>query len=130
MRASRPSLHFNSGPSLAQSDIGNALWSLHLRVENHAPTIPDAATSSDVVRILFPALRSSVLLRFHPDAPRGRSSHTHRCVAACLRLGNPGLQGAAKGIAVREVPLKSGRCDYLLLVDRKPIGVVEAKKKG
>ena len=37
---------------------------------------------------------------------------------------------AARGIAVREVPLKSGRCDYLLLVDRKPIGVVEAKKEG
>jgi type I restriction enzyme R subunit len=38
--------------------------------------------------------------------------------------------GAGKGIAVREVPLKSGRCDYLLLVDRKPVGVIEAKKVG
>ncbi|MDB6112858.1 MAG: type site-specific deoxyribonuclease [Pedosphaera sp.] len=38
--------------------------------------------------------------------------------------------GAAQGIALREVPLKSGRCDYLLLVDRKPVGVVEAKKTG
>ena len=37
---------------------------------------------------------------------------------------------AGKGIALREVPLKSGRCDYLLLVDRKPVGVVEAKKAG
>ncbi len=37
---------------------------------------------------------------------------------------------AASGIAVREVPLKSGRCDYLLLVDRKPVGIVEAKKVG
>jgi type I restriction enzyme R subunit len=37
---------------------------------------------------------------------------------------------AARGIALREVPLKAGRCDYLLLVDRKPIGVVEAKKEG
>ncbi len=37
---------------------------------------------------------------------------------------------AGKGIAVREVPLKSGRCDYLLLVDRKPVGVIEAKKVG
>jgi type I restriction enzyme R subunit len=35
-----------------------------------------------------------------------------------------------KGIALREVPLKSGRCDYLLLVDRKALGVVEAKKQG
>lgn len=38
--------------------------------------------------------------------------------------------GAARGIALREVPLASGRCDYLLLVDRIPLGVIEAKKKG
>jgi type I restriction enzyme R subunit len=37
---------------------------------------------------------------------------------------------ASTGIALREVPLKSGRCDYLLLVNRKPVGVVEAKKVG
>ena len=37
---------------------------------------------------------------------------------------------AARGIGLREVPLKSGRCDYLLLVDRKALGVVEAKKQG
>ncbi|MDO8539757.1 MAG: DEAD/DEAH box helicase family protein [Opitutaceae bacterium] len=37
---------------------------------------------------------------------------------------------AARGIALREVPLDSGRCDYLLLVDRIPLGVIEAKKEG
>src|ERR1700751_2110243 len=37
---------------------------------------------------------------------------------------------AGRGIAIREVPLKRGRTDYLLLVDRKPIGIVEAKKEG
>ncbi|HEX8834258.1 MAG TPA: DEAD/DEAH box helicase family protein [Abditibacteriaceae bacterium] len=37
---------------------------------------------------------------------------------------------ASRGVALREVPLKSGRCDYLLLVDRKAIGIVEAKKEG
>ena len=37
---------------------------------------------------------------------------------------------AVPAVAVREVPLKFGRCDYLLLVDRKPVGVVEAKKTG
>ena len=35
-----------------------------------------------------------------------------------------------RGIALREVVLKTGPCDYLLLVDRKPVGVVEAKKEG
>ena len=34
---------------------------------------------------------------------------------------------AGRGIALREVPLKSGHCDYLLLVDRQALGVVEAK---
>ena len=37
---------------------------------------------------------------------------------------------AARGIALREVPLKDGRCDYLLIVDRQPLGVIEAKKVG
>ncbi len=37
---------------------------------------------------------------------------------------------AARGIAVREVRLKEGRCDYLLLIDRKPVGIIEAKKEG
>jgi type I restriction enzyme R subunit len=40
------------------------------------------------------------------------------------------LNLAGKGVALREVPLKSGRCDYLLLINRKPVGVVEAKKVG
>src|SRR5450759_3159264 len=37
---------------------------------------------------------------------------------------------AARGIALREVPLKSGRCDYLLLFDRRSLGIVEAKPEG
>ena len=37
---------------------------------------------------------------------------------------------AACGIAIREVRLKEGRCDYLLLMDRKPVGIIEAKKAG
>jgi type I restriction enzyme, R subunit len=37
---------------------------------------------------------------------------------------------AGRGIALREVRLKTGPCDYLLFVDRKPVGVVEAKKEG
>jgi type I restriction enzyme, R subunit len=37
---------------------------------------------------------------------------------------------AARAIALREVPLKTGPCDYLLLVDKKPLGVIEAKKIG
>lgn len=38
--------------------------------------------------------------------------------------------GAALGVAVREFPLKTGEADYLLFVDRKAVGVVEAKPEG
>ena len=37
---------------------------------------------------------------------------------------------AGQGIAVREVTLKLGCYDYLLLVDRQPVGVIEAKNEG
>ena len=35
-----------------------------------------------------------------------------------------------RGVAVREFPLETGFADYLLFVDRKAVGVVEAKKVG
>jgi type I site-specific restriction endonuclease len=37
---------------------------------------------------------------------------------------------ASRGIALIEVPVKAGTADYLLLVDKQPIGVIEAKKEG
>jgi type I restriction enzyme R subunit len=38
--------------------------------------------------------------------------------------------GAGRGIAVREFRLTTGPADYLLFVDRKVVGVIEAKKAG
>ncbi len=38
--------------------------------------------------------------------------------------------GTGLGVAVREYPLATGPCDYLLFVDRKACGVVEAKAEG
>jgi len=35
---------------------------------------------------------------------------------------------ASLGVAVREFPTSSGPADYMLFIDKKPIGVVEAKK--
>jgi type I restriction enzyme R subunit len=37
---------------------------------------------------------------------------------------------AARGVAVREFPLSTGEADYLLFVDRRAAGVVEAKPAG
>lgn len=39
-------------------------------------------------------------------------------------------RNASLGVAVREFQLKSGPCDYLLFVDGKAAGVIEAKKAG
>lgn len=36
---------------------------------------------------------------------------------------------AAKGIAVREYQTNVGPADYVLIVDRKPVGVIEAKRE-
>lgn len=38
--------------------------------------------------------------------------------------------GAGLGIAIREFPLKAGIADYLLVVNRNAVGVVEAKAEG
>jgi type I restriction enzyme, R subunit len=38
--------------------------------------------------------------------------------------------GAGLGIAVREYSLPAGPCDYLLFIDRKACGVIEAKPEG
>ena len=39
---------------------------------------------------------------------------------------------ASRGVAVREFVLRSphGRADYLLFLDRKPVGAIEAKPQG
>ena len=36
---------------------------------------------------------------------------------------------AARGVAVREYPTDTGPADYVLFVDRKPVGVIEAKRE-
>ncbi|HNR43744.1 MAG TPA: type I restriction-modification enzyme R subunit C-terminal domain-containing protein [Methanofastidiosum sp.] len=38
--------------------------------------------------------------------------------------------GASRGVAVREFPLLTGIADYLLFIDRKACGVLEAKRVG
>ena len=48
---------------------------------------------------------------------------------AALDLG-AGRGSGGRGVAVREFALKTGFADYLLFVDRKAIGAVEAKAEG
>ena len=37
---------------------------------------------------------------------------------------------ANRGVVVRKFPLDTGEADYLLFVDRKAVGVIEAKPEG
>ena len=69
-----------------------------------------------------------------PDTPEDRARKT---IDDLLTAAGWAVQdraamdlGAARGVAVREFPLKTGFADYLLFVDRKAIGAVEAKKEG
>ncbi len=69
-----------------------------------------------------------------PETPEQRArQQIDAQLAACgwvvqdYKQFNP---SAGRGIALREAPLKSGTCDYLLLVDRKAVGIAEAKKEG
>ena len=38
--------------------------------------------------------------------------------------------GASLGVAVREYPLSTGEADYVLFMDRQPVGAIEAKPEG
>ncbi len=38
--------------------------------------------------------------------------------------------GASQGVTVREYPMSSGPTDYLLFIDRRAVGVIEAKPEG
>jgi type I restriction enzyme R subunit len=38
--------------------------------------------------------------------------------------------GAGLGVVVRSFPLKTGEADYVVFVDRKAVGVIEAKPEG
>ena len=42
-----------------------------------------------------------------------------------IKTFNP---AAGRGLAVREYPTDTGPADYVLLVDRQPVGVIEAKR--
>src|SRR5207248_9744605 len=52
-----------------------------------------------------------------------------KCGSIIQDYEQPNLS-AGRGIAIRDVPLKKGRCDYLVPIDRKPAGIVEEKKAG
>ena len=68
-------------------------------------------------------------------APLTPEQQARERIDAMLVASGWGLQdaksiniGASLGVAVREYHTDAGPADYILFVDRKPVGVVEAKK--
>jgi type I restriction enzyme, R subunit len=51
-------------------------------------------------------------------------------VQARAKMNLGAARSNAGGIAVREFPLKTGYADYLLFIDRRAIGAIEAKAEG
>jgi len=74
------------------------------------------------------------VVRMEPEEPekKARQKIDQLLDAAGWKVQNfKGLNlGASLGVAVRNFPLKSGFADYLLFVDRKAVGVIEAKPEG
>lgn len=69
-----------------------------------------------------------------PDTPEAKA---HQTIDRLLESAGWAIQdraqmnlGANRGVAVREFSLRTGFADYLLFVDRKAIGAIEAKKEG
>ena len=70
--------------------------------------------------------------------PRGPEDDARTQIDGMLRQAGWAVQDAdaydpsapEKGIAVREYPFDSGQADYLLVVDREAVGVIEAKREG
>jgi type I restriction enzyme, R subunit len=71
------------------------------------------------------ALKPEVLARKHTDEALDAAGWCAQDTAATDL-------GAGRGVAIREYPLKKGHgfADYLLYVERKGVGVIEAKKDG
>ena len=64
------------------------------------------------------------------DAARTRIDDLLKQAGWVIQDRNQLNLGAGRGVAVREFALSTGDADYLLFVDRKVVGTVEAKKVG
>src|SRR5690606_29847609 len=103
-----------------------------LRAEQH--TLYEAARQNP--RQVPPDHREGIIQRAQRPAPLNEVQ-TRAVIDAMLRKAGWVIQEkeeinplAGQGIAVREFTLATGRADYVLYVDGKIVGVVEAKREG
>ena len=75
-------------------------------------------------------VKAEILLANTEDQARADIDALLRSAGWLLQDRDELALGAGQGIAVREFPLKSGFADYLLYVNRQPVGAIEAKKAG
>ena len=80
--------------------------------------------------------RDAIVYRLRRERPRNEIE-SRREIDRLLEAAGWKIQdfgdhdrSAGLGVAVREFPIRSGRADYVLYVDKQIVGVLEAKKEG
>ena len=119
----------------AQGELRDLVHQLSAKVTELQRQLSERATHAEAIA---PAERDRLVWRSqlasHP--PLNEAQVRERIDEMLTRAGwvvqdlNAMNLHAAQGVAVREVPTAAGRADYLLYVDRKLVGVVEAKREG
>jgi type I restriction enzyme, R subunit len=66
-----------------------------------------------------------------PEALARQNIDSQLCACGWVAQDRPQMNlYAGRGVAVREFPLETGEADYLLFVDRRAVGIIEAKPEG
>lgn len=119
-----------------QAELGQLVRDLSTQVSELQRRLTDraSATTSE----MDSATRESLLARSQlASRPALNEVQVRRIIDRMLADAGWTVQDAAEtnlyandGVAIREVSTATGRADYLLYVDRKLVGVIEAKREG
>ncbi|EHR48718.1 helicase, type I site-specific restriction-modification system restriction subunit [Saccharomonospora marina XMU15] len=119
----------------AQAGMAELIKELAKKVDGLQRRLTDKASQAEPIS---PSQRDDYVERSKTASrPRLNEMQTRRLIDRMLTDAGWAVQDrhetnvhAAQGVAVREVPTGKGRADYLLYVDAKLVGVVEAKREG
>jgi hypothetical protein len=128
----RTSLH-NAEVYLHCRQQGETIGTFEFVLVRQRPSNP-AKVAPRRWNFLAPTRKIAATCRFEcrplKKEPAKSSTRSFSSAAGSFRITNSWIFPPRAGIAIREVRLKEGRCDYLFLIDRKPVGIIEAKKAG
>ncbi|MFI6032420.1 DEAD/DEAH box helicase family protein [Amycolatopsis magusensis] len=119
-----------------QTELGQLVQDLSTQVSELQRRLTDRASSTTFE--LDSAARESLLARSQlASRPPLNEVQVRRIIDRMLTEAGWAVQDVSEtnlyvseGVAIREASIASGRADYLLYVDRKLVGVIEAKREG